>query len=53
MDSVCEDGARGEEGVRVVDGSVGGVSREKGVYEGYFGGVFGDVRLDWKVGCVG
>ena len=23
MDSVCEDGARGEEGVRVVDGSVG------------------------------
>lgn len=34
----------------VVDSSVGGVVREEGVNEGYFGGVFGNVRLDWEIG---
>ena len=53
MDSVCEDGGGGEEGVSVVDVGVGFVRGEEGTDEGYFGRVLGDVGLDWEVGCLG
>lgn len=53
MDGVCEDGARGEEVVGGVDVGVGGGEWEEGCHEGAFGGVFGDVGLDWKVGFCG
>lgn len=33
MDSVCEDCTRGEESMGIVDGSVGGVGGEEGVYK--------------------
>ena len=50
MDCVGEDGAGREEGVGVVDVGVGIVRWEEGLDEGYFGGVFGDVCLNWE-GC--
>ena len=46
VDCVSEDGARGEEGVGVVDVGVGGVCGEERMDEGYFGGVLGDVGLN-------
>ncbi len=49
VDGVCEYGARGEEIVSGVDVCVGGGGREEGGDEGAFGGVFGDVGLDWEV----
>ena len=36
----------------VVDGRVGGVGGEEALDEGAFGGIFGDVGLDWEGGCV-
>ena len=50
VDCVGEDGARGEEGVGVVDVGVGGVGGEEGVDEGDFRRVLGDVGLDGEVG---
>ena len=50
---MCEDGGRSEQGVRFVYVGIGGVGGEEGLHEGYFGGVFRDVRLDWVVGCLG
>lgn len=53
VDCVREDGARGEEVAGVVDGCVVRLRGEEGVNEGAFGGVFGDVGLDWEVVVLG